>query len=789
MERNIQKKAIAWILVITVLGGLFPSFAQTSNLSTVATTVSKSETTLKPLKTPELGSQGGQLWTLGKGYLVLESERKGIIQVKEDGSQSLLYNGAVGLTWQNGAILYFVDQQTLTINALDLKLLTWKTVYYLNDLSITYASGNVVVVQWAEGLKIINLETKTEADAMGRFSNFSIGNQCIYALNEALELCQINLDGTVLVLGEVGWSEFYQLKGKFYLIDPVSGKLKQTEDRVTYRAASDTAVSKIEATEKNLIFLEKNNAKCLYSVDENTGRTLKIKMPCEVVDFAIQDELLTIRDSKGELWKSNLAQWLKTPENKVSKFIPLIPRAISISCLEDTKGILTFRGGNLRQNSAYGSAIIEKKLLQKMWTFSVPPGESKWGGGAGWTGQPLLVQWPQKTKAHMNISQQYKDDSSFVEVIQASLNGNVYFVDMASGKPTRPAIKIGNPIKGTPSVDARGVPLLYVGDGIADKNKAGFRIFSLLDQKELFFQSGLDLAATRRWPAFDSSAVFDRVNDRLIVGGENGVLYQFKLNTKFDAEKGTLSIAETKKTYQAKISLSKEGKPLREGIENSVAFYKDRYYFATNSGQVRCVDQNMKLVWEVNNYDDTDACVTVDIEEGKPVVYTASEVDLQGKIGTCRILKIDGNSGKVLWKKSYTCMSKFGESPSNGGALSSNIVGKNDIDNVVIFNLARCEKIDQGSLIALDKKTGKQVWRKNMSTYAWSSPVAIYDENGKSYILQNDHSGTVHLFEGISGKELWKGKVDTYLEATPAVFNNKIVFSSRTGKMYCFEIL
>lgn len=776
INKVFNKKIVSLVLMLIIIAGTLPSRAE-------------QHPEILPVSNPKLGHFDGQVWLLDQGYLTTNKDKKNIIKVSKDGSRANIFEGSIGQIWQGGNTLYFVNLQSLAVVALDLKTLEWENRYYLTDLSIALSWENLLVMNIDKGLRIIDLETQKETQVQGTFTKLSPGENSFYGINENQVLCQIGLEGTVLEIGSIGVTDHFHLNQKIYILDETTGKLKSTPDTISYRAVTDTKVVAIEARSTELIFFEEGSQKTLSLIDGESERVQTIKIPFQVKDFDIQGDWLLVSDANGGLWKSSLSLWKKTSAEKVSKFEPILDSLKTTEDSNQAKGILTFRGSNLRQNSAYGVADIQKKALKKMWSIPLPAGDSKWGGGAGWTGQPLLVQWPQKVKTHMNIASSHKKNPNFVEVIQASLNGNVYFVDMATGKATRPPIKIGNPIKGTSSVDGRGLPLLYVGDGIPYKNKAGFRIFSLIDQKELFFQNGLDTDSTRKWPSFDSSAVFDTDHDQLIVGGENGILYQFKLNTKFNDETGALTLAPTKKVFKAKLSYSKDGKVLREGIENSIAYYDNHYYFATNSGQVRCVDQNMKLLWEVNNYDDTDASVTLDIENGKPVLYTASEVDLQGEKGLSRILKIDGKTGKVLWKKAYTCYSKFGESPSNGGALATNIVGKNDIENVVIFNLARCEKPNQGSLIALNKKTGKQVWRKNMSTYAWSSPVAIYDNKGKSYILQNDRSGTVHLFEGVSGKEVWTGKVDTYLEATPAVFNNTIVFSSRTGKMYCYEIM
>ena len=83
----------------------------------------------------------------------------------------------------------------------------------------------------------------------------------------------------------------------------------------------------------------------------------------------------------------------------------------------------------------------------------------------GWTGQCAIVRWPEEVVRIMNVREE-KKGGPLTEVIYATLDGRVYFLDLYDGQATRPAINIGAPIKGSVTVDPRGYPLLYVGQGI-----------------------------------------------------------------------------------------------------------------------------------------------------------------------------------------------------------------------------------------------------------------------------------------------------------------------------------
>ena len=99
--------------------------------------------------------------------------------------------------------------------------------------------------------------------------------------------------------------------------------------------------------------------------------------------------------------------------------------------------------------------------------------------------------------------------------------------------------------------------------------------------------------------------------------------------------------------------------------------------------------------------------------------------------GGIPIWKIDAASGEIVWKTpDYPCYTLSGVS---GGVQATPVLGKEDIADLVIYPIARTPGANSGILVALDKKTGKEVWKTDMVNYAWSSPVALYTPAGKSY--------------------------------------------------------
>lgn len=448
----------------------------------------------------------------------------------------------------------------------------------------------------------------------------------------------------------------------------------------------------------------------------------------------------------------------------------------------DMEGVLTFRGNPYRDSAAWGKVKLQDKKLEQLWKFNTSFRD--FGGGGGWTGQPAVIRWPEQIRNIMNIKDQFKEMKDFTEVVFASLDGKVYFFELNTGEQTREPIDIKNTIKGSVVLDPRGYPLLYVGQGLNESGQIGYRIFSLIDSKLLFFLSGKDDFAFRSWGAFDGAPLINKDTDTMVLGGENGLLYKIKLNTKFDVAKKTISVAPEINKYRYKIEDNDY-----QGIENSVAIYKDIVYFADNGGSIQGVNLNsLRPIWTVPRTDDTDGTIAIKVEQGIPYLYTGCEVDKQGNKGSSILRKINGLTGEIVGANEYTCRSILGENPVNGGLLASPVIGKNALEGSVIFTLARYEKLYKGLMIALSCQDGKELWRWEMPNYSWSSPVDVYDQAGNGYIIQGDSIGLLHLLDGHDGSILDSLQLNGNIESSPVVFENNIVIATRGGSVYGVKI-
>ena len=445
-------------------------------------------------------------------------------------------------------------------------------------------------------------------------------------------------------------------------------------------------------------------------------------------------------------------------------------------------GIATFRGNNYRNNATYGTATVNSAKLTKVWSHGI--GRLDDWGGCAWTGQPLVVQWDEETKSIMNLYNSKKNKEGLVEVIYATLDGKIHFYDLDDGIETRAPINIGMNFKGAGALDPRGYPLLYVGSGLYTYNKSPrMYVVSLITGEILYEYGHKETQSERKWNAFDSSPLVDAETDTLIWPGENGILYTIKLNTQYDKEAGTISVnpdASVKTRYAS--SYSESGRYI--GYESSVSIVDNYLYVSENGGLFQCVDLNtMELVWAQDTKDDSNSSPVFEWgEDGNGYIYTAPSLHWTAKkdAGSVSIYKLNAQTGEVVWEISRDCVTVKDVS---GGVQATPLIGKegSDIEDLIIYIVARVPKAYDGIMLAINRETGEVVWEIETVNYAWSSPVAFYTEEGKSYVAFVNASGKIRLVEGTTGKVLYALGFDQTTEASPVVFNDMMVLGTREG--------
>ena len=478
------------------------------------------------------------------------------------------------------------------------------------------------------------------------------------------------------------------------------------------------------------------------------------------------------------------------------------------------EGIVTFRGNNYRDNAAYGTANISSRKLTGVWSVEsgelprsdIPTVSDRTWTGSGWVGQPLIVKWPDNVKQMMNMYDWAKQKQGLVEVILATMDGNVYFLDLDSGEPTRDKLNIGMPFKGAGSLDPRGYPILYLGSGdmySSDDMKSRAMAYSLIDFTRLYeFGKQNDEFALRDWHAYDSAPLVDAETDTLIYPGENGILYTIKLNTVFDEAAGTITMNPSdvvKMRYTGKRSTypGSENTPSNKywlGYETSIATLGEFGYLGTNDGFLQCINLNtMSLVWAQDTQDDTNGSPVLEpdfanhtayIYIGSSLHFTADEEEK----GAVSFYKINAVTGEVVWKHTENVNTK---NKVSGGIQATALLGQQSISDLVIIPFARTPNEDDGVLLALDKATGNVRWTFAMEKYTWSSPIAVYDASGNAYIVVLEGSDTgskVFLLDGKTGTLLSTFDAEKNMEASPAAYGNMIVFGTRGMKIWGVRI-
>ena len=457
------------------------------------------------------------------------------------------------------------------------------------------------------------------------------------------------------------------------------------------------------------------------------------------------------------------------------------------------EGVITFRGNNFRDNPSYGHTNITENILEPVWsadTGSLSYGNASWTG-SGWTGQPLIVKWPQKTKANMNMYDWAKEQEGLVEVIYACMDGYVYFMELETGKATRDTLYLGYTFKGAGALDPRGYPIMYVGAGYnSNSGTAHVFVINLLDCSVMYEFGAEDPFSLRgSLSFFDSSALVDAETDTLIYPGENGILYLIKLNTKYDETAGTLSINPDPVVKWHYYGNRSSSDTFWVGMEDSAAIYKEYLYVAENGGHMMCLNLNtLQLVWVQDILDDSNSTPVLSVEDGKLYVYVSTSFRLgwrSNTTATVPIWKLDAQTGEIIWQKDYECYTEDGVS---GGVQSTIALGKNKLSDNIYVTVSKTGEYNTGVLACINKKTGDVQW-EHSAYYAWSSPACVYNSDGTGKIVYCDSSGKMFLIDGKTGEELHSVSLgESTIEASPAVYNDYAVVGTRGCKIWGIQL-
>lgn len=448
----------------------------------------------------------------------------------------------------------------------------------------------------------------------------------------------------------------------------------------------------------------------------------------------------------------------------------------------EAPGHFTFRNGLFRDASFGGEVKGTPTDIVVDWEFSTgydtrETSVGTWGGGTGWTGQPLYVEWPDSMMTRFRSADAVNENFGKKEIMVGSLASKVYFINFDNGKASREPIPVSNPVKGTISLDPTLNGNLYVGLGAPAERPFGSRVIDLFAGKVTYVHKD-DPKAQRHWDAYDSSPL--RVGQYLFWPGENGTIYKFLIGP------GSLRLHSALRYTVGGAA---------PGIENSISVYRNYGFVGDNHGNILCINlSNMKPVWMYRLGDDIDATTVVTVEDGHPYIYASCEVDRQVN-GDARFVKLDALNGTEIWlTKIHARRFDIGKKHFDGGYYASPLPGNGDCADLIFSNVVLNERTDSasqrqnGQFIALNRKDGSIAYRTNLRYYAWSSPVGFLNEQGKEYVLTADCSGNVYLIDGKSGEIITRKPVGANFESSPVVIGNSVVVGSRGDKIYRLSV-
>ena len=458
-------------------------------------------------------------------------------------------------------------------------------------------------------------------------------------------------------------------------------------------------------------------------------------------------------------------------------------------------GVLTFRGGPLRQNGADGTVTVEEEQLTVLRGVRTGTLANTYKG-FGYGSQPVIVKWYKNIREMMNMTEESKKTTAMKEVIFASDDGNIYFFDLDKKVYSRQPISVGFPMSTTVSVNPYGYPLLYVGqtedsvDGYT--GMIGMRIYNLIDQQLLSLVTGIEeKSKSTKEGAIPTSAIVEAGSDTIIYGGENGLLYTLSMNTDFDLDEATITVSPQSAAYGYVSKL----KNAKQGITTSVATYGDYAYFGDRAGSVQCVDMNtLQCVWAVDMEDSVMGSVSLEVDGDNVYLYAGNVVNKRARSSEIKLVKIDALSGEIIWQHGGKITGKYASKTAKenifAGAMASPVIGQGEISDLVIFSLnhVSVDKDAYAVVYALDKETGEEVWSQPLDVDSLSSPIAMYQPDGKSYLVMGDENGTLRLMDGFSGMTISTVNLGSAIRSAPDAYGNEIVVGTTGGMIYFVEL-
>ncbi|MBN2349681.1 MAG: hypothetical protein JXJ22_12615 [Bacteroidales bacterium] len=417
-----------------------------------------------------------------------------------------------------------------------------------------------------------------------------------------------------------------------------------------------------------------------------------------------------------------------------------------------------------------GETIISRKLGSRIWA------------GAGWTGQPLLVE---------------EDTALFI--IQGAYDHNLKKINAQNGKLVW-QYKYDDVIKGTGTLwdniysgdlKNRLVILqgsrLGVGNYLDTKHIPSYRAISYFTGEELW---RLDVKWTDSYSRdVDGSALV--INDTAYLGLENSLFTVFDPDYNNAVLKDGMlqpKIFQETKLYEKKDAVFHKNNIV---TESSPSLIDGIIYIASGSGHVYGYEiSSKKLVWDFYIGSDIDGSAVV--TKDKCILVSVEKQYIKGNGGVFKLDPSKAPENAVVWYLP-TGDKKF--SSWEGGVIGSAGISDSYVDQNGPY-LAAVSAIDgylyivnhtsvnKDSLVfgpdSITKYPVPEIVFKKYTGPSISTPIIVGNK-----IISGGYNG-LYLFEYDQNLNIsLLAKLPVPFESTPIVHNRKIYVASRNGYFYC----
>jgi outer membrane protein assembly factor BamB len=134
--------------------------------------------------------------------------------------------------------------------------------------------------------------------------------------------------------------------------------------------------------------------------------------------------------------------------------------------------------------------------------------------------------------------------------------------------------------------------------------------------------------------------------------------------------------------------------------------------------------------------------------------------------------------GNLAWKKELGPIIKAGLGPGTSPILYKNLI------------ILQCDQEmgDGSHIVALDKKTGAEVWRVNRTNRrSWATPLVVHTETRDELIASG--AETVIAYDPATGKELWRGKgTVSHPIPSPVATKDMVLLSAGSQSKVAFAV-